>query len=294
MLNRWLIQKGWQPLIRSAEASGYEVEIYDYYDCRGLGVLDRARRHDGKWRSFQVQLAGRHLFVSTPGLKCLVANCRKASALAYRMLAAMQNGGDLITSLESLGQRLGNRLIRLGEYRIVHDHQWAEMKWREREWAHRGWIPMNDSEEDEMWSQVEERYGIKTFSVDGPTSCLVWNLSDFPADPPTPDVINREIDLGSAVLHAFDRAGASRTLTVMDLNHPCYWVDRVSLFEGISPRHWPVSIFPDDPYLLFLDVNFSCGLFASGYDNSVRVFGRLFTDYVAEGVSEILGDPRQE
>jgi hypothetical protein len=82
-----------------------------------------------------------------------------------------------------------------------------------------------------------------------------------------------------AVLTALRRVIAHDSeLCVMDWQHPCYLFHPHAEFEVTKCSAWPVQVFPDGDYYIFLHPELDFGTFGHPWERTLCLFGKPLID----------------
>lgn len=152
------------------------------------------------------------------------------------------------------------------------------------------WAKVRDDEEDRLWDRFDAMFRFRPSmyslpGIDEPTPSITYNLLYEDGSPAEPVWVNR------AVLSALRRiTNTGDSIVVMDWQHESYRCRPHRVRGDQAPdQMWPIEVYPDGDYHLWLTEDFRNGTFGHPWEPSLCVFGEDLLAAVAESGDEALG-----
>jgi hypothetical protein len=160
------------------------------------------------------------------------------------------------------------------------------------------WVQVEHDQYETFWGPFDARFGFRP-GIDPST----WPAIREPSPSVTIDlspIFDHERSqfaagaeaVNSLGLYAFTRVtGVDEELVVLDWQHPCH---RFSPHrQALSDAEWPVTIFPNGDYYVFLTRDFSMGTFGHPWEQSLCIFGEPLVQLLGEPLASTLGVKRR-
>lgn len=155
---------------------------------------------------------------------------------------------------------------------------------------HRAWQDMPDEESDARWSQFAARFRFRTGvrpedwpAMDEPVPSVTYDLTPLfeAAEPESSAVLGwLERQVLAALTEAFP---PGERLAVLDWQHTGHWFRPQVAWEG----PWPVSVFPNGDYHLFLTEDMAEGMLGHPWERTLCVFGSRLTTALVPRLSRL-------
>lgn len=141
------------------------------------------------------------------------------------------------------------------------------------------WREIPPERYEEHWARFDARFDFRAChephgepAINEPTPSVTFDLAPVFAGEGAQFAAGNDA-VNALGLLAMTRAfTASRPLLVLDWQHPCWWFwpHRHALDE--DPR-WPVEIFPNGDYYIFMSEDMTTGTFGHPWEQTLCVFG---------------------
>lgn len=152
------------------------------------------------------------------------------------------------------------------------------------------WAQVRSGEERRLWDRFDAAFRFRTSmhdfpGIDEPTPSITYSLTYDDGTRAEPVWVNR------AVLAAIRRVtGVGDSVVVLDWQHQT-WRCRPHWVRDEAPADatWPIEIYPDGDYHIWLAEDFRFGTFGHPWEPSLCIFGEELLAAIAESGEEALG-----
>jgi len=152
------------------------------------------------------------------------------------------------------------------------------------------WAQVKGDEAGDLWDRFEATFRFRPSiydlpGIDEPTPSITYNLRYEDGTRAEPVWVNR------ALLAALRRVtSADESVLVLDWQHPTYRCRPHRVRDEEPPDElWPIEIYPDGDYYIWLAEDLRFGTFGHPWEPSLCVFGEELLAAVAETGDAALG-----
>lgn len=152
------------------------------------------------------------------------------------------------------------------------------------------WAQVRDDEAQRLWDRFDAAFRFRPSmydlpAIDEPTPSITYALTYEDGTRAEPVWVNR------ALLTALRRVTSiDDGVVVLDWQHPTYRCRPHRVRDEEAPDvTWPIEIYPDGDYYIWLAEDFRYGTFGHPWEPSLCVFGEELLTAVAESGDEALG-----
>jgi hypothetical protein len=143
-----------------------------------------------------------------------------------------------------------------------------------------------EPDHDDIWARFQAGFAFRPSTrefpgITEPAGSATWHVGDL--DDPQLDALHEIVHKGLR-----ESVEPGEELYWLDWQHVGYRFDPARV-GGAGPR-WPGGIFPDGDYHIYLTADLRLGTFGHPWDETICVFGELFTRIGAE-LTAALGEP---
>jgi hypothetical protein len=145
--------------------------------------------------------------------------------------------------------------------------------------VHAAWEEVPAENYEDFWGPFHARFNFRPKlreypGIDEPAPSITMDLAPIFGGTPA------EYAAGEQAVNALGLAAMTRVfadndrLVVLDWQHPSWWF-RPHLHALADDPRWPVSVFPDGDYFVFLAEDMSTGTFGHPWEQTLCVWGTL-------------------
>ncbi|MEK3712004.1 DUF2716 domain-containing protein [Bacillus sp. FSL K6-1005] len=150
------------------------------------------------------------------------------------------------------------------------------------------WYPLNEENNDYIWSQVNGiikwKPGSEFYKIKPPKPYSVFDVS-INIDKETID------DLESKMLKAFQACTTPQeTMYALDWQHESYVFHPHGRIPKDEFGEWPVPIFPNGDYYFFFHQNFEWGVLGDPWQQTITLFGEKILNQIEHDKPIIFGE----
>jgi len=147
---------------------------------------------------------------------------------------------------------------------------------------------LDDEEYNMVWDMIEHKYQFspsiypeKWPGIKEPAPSVTFSWKDVDGFYEQTEVLD------NILIPAFITLSAKNKINyILDWQHTCYKLTGINLKES-----YPLGVFPDGDYHIWLSTDLSCGTFGHPWEESICIIGKELIDLVEAKLNDVLGNP---